>query len=191
MENKVVDLILHPVRMRILMALAGKQLTSQQLNDRLPDVPQATLYRHIKNLADAKVILVVEENPVRGAVEKVYALDQSMSQVSDQELKELDKEKHMRLFVAFIASLLSEYSVYLDNREDVDLVADGVGFRSVRLYLSQDELKQMSLALNQAVLPYLPKKPNPQRRARILSTILMPAREAENSNPTIPLEHSK
>ena len=47
-----VDLILHPIRMRILMALSGSQKTSQQLADDLRDVPQATLYRLVAELRD-------------------------------------------------------------------------------------------------------------------------------------------
>jgi len=48
----VTDLVLHPVRMRILLAVAhGQQMTPLALAAQLPGVPQATLYRHIKALA--------------------------------------------------------------------------------------------------------------------------------------------
>ena len=42
--------------------------------DRLPDIPQATLYRHIAVLADAEVLEVADERRVRGAVERSYRL---------------------------------------------------------------------------------------------------------------------
>ena len=182
MKNNIIDLILHPVRMRILMALAGHERTPQQLSERLPDIPQATLYRHIKRLAKANIIIVVDQYPVRGATEKVYALEESMSQVSVDEINKLDKTQHMRLFIAFIASLLSDYNAYLENQADIDLVADGVGYRKVNLYLSDAELSEMSRALNQAVSPFLKYTKKTQRRERIFSTILIPVVEAVKQN---------
>lgn len=67
------DLLLHPVRMRILQALFDADpLTTAQLRDRLPDIPAATMYRHIAVLADAGVLEVVDEKRVRGTVERSY-----------------------------------------------------------------------------------------------------------------------
>ena len=59
-KNTKADLVLHPIRIRILMALAGEHRTSQQLADNLRDIPQATLYRHIARLAKAGIIEVAE-----------------------------------------------------------------------------------------------------------------------------------
>ena len=49
------DLLLHPIRLRIVQALVGEPMTPLQLKDRLADVPQATLYRHINQLADVAI----------------------------------------------------------------------------------------------------------------------------------------
>ena len=69
------DLILHPIRMRIILALAqGRSLTAQELGAALPDVAQATLYRHLNRLLKGGVLAVVDERQVRGAVERIYAL---------------------------------------------------------------------------------------------------------------------
>jgi DNA-binding transcriptional ArsR family regulator len=160
--------------MRILMALAGRQATAGGLAEALPDVPQATLYRHIRALTEGGVICVVEENPVRGAVEKVYALDENGANLQPDELAALSKEDHMRLFVGFVAGLLDEYSRYLESSEEVDLIANGVGYRKVVLQLSDEELESMAADLNQALAPYLAHEPSPHRRPRTLSTTLMP-----------------
>jgi DNA-binding transcriptional ArsR family regulator len=69
------ELALHPVRLRILMAVAGRQLTVQQMAKLLDGIPQATLYRHVNALADCDILQVVSENPVRGTTEKVYMLN--------------------------------------------------------------------------------------------------------------------
>jgi hypothetical protein len=45
-ESPLDEILLHPVRMRIVVALAGRALTPGQLRAELTDVPQATLYQH-------------------------------------------------------------------------------------------------------------------------------------------------
>ncbi|SFL57778.1 Helix-turn-helix domain-containing protein [Gracilibacillus orientalis] len=51
--------LLHPVRMEIIQALvSGKQLTPSQLSECLPNIPHATLYRHINYLHDLGMITV-------------------------------------------------------------------------------------------------------------------------------------
>ena len=44
------DLLLHPVRLRIVQALVGSPMTPLHLKEQLGDVPQATLYRHLSQL---------------------------------------------------------------------------------------------------------------------------------------------
>ena len=184
MNQSTVNLVLHPIRMRILMALAGHERTVGELGQLLPDVPQATLYRHIKLLADNGVLIVVSENPVRGTIEKVYTLDASHASLRPDELEGLDADSHMRLFVGFIASLLDDYARYLAGNQTIDLVADGVGYRKVILNLSQSELVEMSQNLNLALKPYLALPAAAERQARLFSTVLIPDFPAqENHDP--------
>ena len=50
------DVLLHPVRMRILQALFDADpLTTAQLRERLPDIAPATMYRQIAVLAEAGI----------------------------------------------------------------------------------------------------------------------------------------
>ena len=114
---KKADLILHPIRIQILIALSGNQMTSQQLADVLRDIPQATLYRHINRLAEAGIIEVVEERPSRGTIEKVYSVDTRSSVVTAEEVSNTSKEDHMRYFIAFIATLLDDFSRYIHHGE--------------------------------------------------------------------------
>ena len=55
MNERISELVLHPLRMGIIMAIAGRQMTTQQLAAVLGDVPQATLYRHINRLSEGGV----------------------------------------------------------------------------------------------------------------------------------------
>jgi DNA-binding transcriptional ArsR family regulator len=182
MNQLTVNLVLHPIRMRILMAMAGRELTAGQLGQILTDVPQATLYRHIKRLVDSGVIIVVSETPIRGTVEKIYTLDAGHANLNPDELAQLDADSHMRLFVGFVASLLDDYARYLEGSQQIDLVADGVGYRKAIMHLTHDELIEMSQALNLTLKPYRELLPSPERQACLFSTVLMPDLPADENN---------
>ena len=171
---KKADLILHPVRLRILTALMGRQMTAQALAAALPDVAQATLYRHINRLAEGGVLVVVEENPVRGTVEKVYALAEDQAHLSAEDMANLSKDDHMRMFTTFVTRLLHDFSHYLESHETVDPAVDGVGYQQIPLYLSEEELGQFAQEINAALLPYVNLEPTPQRRRRIFTSVMMP-----------------
>src|SRR5687767_1554403 len=113
------DLIAHPVRLRIIMTVAGERMTTQQIAAVLSDVPQASLYRHIHRLAAAGVLKVVEEIPVRGTVEKVYALAEGAGHLDEAEVARAAPEDHLRYFSVFFASLLSWLRSYL-RQEPLD-----------------------------------------------------------------------
>ena len=69
------DLLLHPVRLRIVHAMSGgRTRTTSDLCAGLPDVPKTTVYRHVGLLAEAGVLEVVDEQRVHGAVERHYRL---------------------------------------------------------------------------------------------------------------------
>src|SRR5690349_5071480 len=91
-------LILHPLRLRLLQTLAGRQLTASALGAALPEVPQATLYRHLKALVEGEVLEIVAERPVRGAVERVYALREGGGFLTKEEFAAMDLEEHRRSF---------------------------------------------------------------------------------------------
>ena len=49
-------LVTHPLRARILTALLGRELTTQQIGALLPDVPLSSIYRHVRLLAEGGII---------------------------------------------------------------------------------------------------------------------------------------
>jgi DNA-binding transcriptional ArsR family regulator len=181
--KELLDLTLHPVRMRILMLLSGSPgLTPQQMADQMRDVPQATLYRHINRLFQGRLLSIVEERPVRGTLEKVYALNTASNRQppSAEEVlnavNQLSKEDHLRYFTAFMLTVLDDFSRYLNHREDgkLDLAADGVGYHKLTLFLSDEEFAAFSAALNQALAPFLQMENAYGRKKRMFSTIMMP-----------------
>jgi DNA-binding transcriptional ArsR family regulator len=71
------DLLLHPVRLRIVQALVKQPMTASGLKEVLGDVAQATLYRHIKALENGGMLDIVAERQVRGTVERTCRVVES------------------------------------------------------------------------------------------------------------------
>src|SRR5262249_44563174 len=97
------------------------------------------------------------------------------------DLASFTKDDHMHYFTAFIATLLGDFSRYLDSTDQPDLVADGVGYTKLPVYLSDEEFKHMATKVNESLLPLLQNKPAPGRRRRIFASISMPAPDAPES----------
>jgi hypothetical protein len=172
------DLVLHPVRLRIIRAFLGdRALTTAQLRNELPDVPPASLYRHIARLVDAGVLSVVHERRVRGTVERTYILRVVAANINLQELETWTPEDHRQAFMAFVAGLLGDFDRYL-SRGDIDLLRDGVTYRMAGLWLDDAELIELGRDMARVLQPRLANPPRPGRRRRILGTVLMPGEDA-------------
>jgi len=77
------DLLLHPVRLRIVQAFLGdRALTTTALREELADIPPTSLYRQVARLVAAGVPMVVAERRVRGAVQRTYVLRLSAASVA-------------------------------------------------------------------------------------------------------------
>ena len=171
------DLLLHPVRLRIVQAFLGERaLTTSQLRDELPDVPPASLYRHVALLVDAGVMSVVSERRVRGALERTYVLRVAAATINLDELENMSREDHRQAFMAFVAGLLGDFDRYL-SRDQVDLLRDGVGFRMAGVWLDDAELAEFLRELARVVQPRLANGPRPGRKRRILGSVLLPGEE--------------
>jgi hypothetical protein len=169
------DVLLHPVRLRIVQACLGRPIvTVGDLRDELADVPTASLYRHVKVLVDHRVLDVVGEQPVRGTVERSYALRLDAASVAPADIASLSGDDHRHAFMAFLAALLADFGRYVDAG-DVDYARDGVGYRQVALWLRADELVDAVNGINAVLLPYLANGPGEGRRRRVLSTVLVPS----------------
>jgi DNA-binding transcriptional ArsR family regulator len=172
------DLLLHPVRLRIVQAFLGdRALTTSELRSELPDVPPASLYRHVARLVDAGVLAVVAERRVRGARERTYVLRTQAAQVSLDDVEKMSAEEHRQAFLAFVAGLIGDYDRYL-ARGDIDLVRDGVSYRLAGLWLDDNELTEVAREFIRVLQPRLANPPRPGRKRRILATVLLPGEDA-------------
>lgn len=167
------ELAFHPVRIRILGAVAGGRHTASGLAAQLPDVPQATLYRQIATLAKAGLLVVVDERRVKGTAERVYALPEGGVTPSPEALAAASPQDHARYFTAFVSTLLAEYARYL-TRDHIDLAADGAGYQQTVLHLSDEEFARFAQGFGELVRPLLANEPGGDRVPRLLATVLLP-----------------
>src|SRR4051812_2496372 len=102
--------LLHPVRLRIVHALAaGRALTTAQLCARMPEVSKVTVYRQVALLAEGGFLEVDGEQRVRGAVERSYRLRQDRPAINAEAAAAMSIEDHRRGFAAAMAVLIAEF----------------------------------------------------------------------------------
>jgi DNA-binding transcriptional ArsR family regulator len=167
-----VELILHPVRMRIIATITGQQMTAQRIAQAMPDLSQTSLYRHLNTLVEGGILTVVAENPVRGTLEKVYALAKPVIRLGQNELADATKDDHMRYFMIFLSTLLQEFSQYLERTENIHV--GEFAYNTIPLYLTDGEVEQLREQFQQLFAPYLNRELPPESRRYLLSSIIIP-----------------
>lgn len=178
------DLLLHPVRLRIMQAFLGdRALTTSQLREELSDVPPASLYRHVARMVDAQVLQVVAERKVRGTVERTYVLRVAAAQISPGEIAAMSPDEHRQAFMAFVAGLMADADRYL-RRPDVDPIRDKVSYRLGGMWLDDAEYDELVQDLVRVLVPRTANGPRPGRRRRILATVMLLGDDAPGSGET-------
>ena len=173
MSDSRADLLLHPVRIRIVQAAAGREVTTRQLAEDLRDVPPATLYRHVARLADAGVLEVVRTRRVRGSVERTFTLVTEAASLGPQDLASVPPEAHLDPLTAFVGAVLERATAYLRS-PGADPAGDGFSYRQVALWLTDDELARVLDAVRAPLRAAAANGPAEGRRRRVLTTILIP-----------------
>jgi DNA-binding transcriptional ArsR family regulator len=178
MAVSTADLVLHPVRLRIVQAfLGGRHLTTGDLARELPDVAQAGLYRHVSRLAEGGVLEVVSERQVRGAVERTYALRQENARVDAGEFAALSREGQSVAFATFAAALMAAYDGYLSAGE-TDPVRDGVSYSMNALWLTDEEHLDFLRDIAKLVAPRAANGPAEGRRRRLAASAFFPVADS-------------
>jgi len=175
------DLLLHPVRLRIIKAFLGdRALTVTQLAAELGDIPAGSVYRHVAILTRAGLLHVVAEHRIRGTVERTYSLRLAAARVQPGELAAMTPEEHSSAFMAYVAGLLADFDHYL-AAGTLDPVRDGAGYTVAGLYLTDAELAGFLREFAAIVQPLLANAPGKGRRRRMLYTIFLPEPDSRRS----------
>ena len=178
------DVVLHPVRMRIVQAfLGGRELTTGDLRTEISDVPSATLYRQVAALSQGGVLDVVNQRRIRGAVERTYRLRTGAAHVDGEGARQMSVEEHRQVFLTFVVGLLADFDRYLD-RGDVDIERDLVGYQQNAMHLTDEETSELVDELRAVLLPRLTLTPAPGRTRRLIATVLMADAADTTTHPT-------
>ncbi len=174
MTRKKRDILIHPIRMRIFSEVTGGNATAKTIGEALPDIPPATLYRHINKLVEAGFLRVVEEIPVRGTVERVYGI--GTTGLSPEELRGMGPEELRRVANLILSGLLLDFERYISTRraETIDPIEEGFEFTKSQVHLNDQEFQQLKDALWEILQPVLENKPTPGRRRRTISYLFIP-----------------
>lgn len=183
MAGSKAELIIHPVRIRIVHAVLARELTSRQIAEQMPDVPQATLYRQIKLLLDGGLLHQVSERRVNGIVERTYTMPAGSAHLTRSEFATITPEEHARFFAIFCSGLSGALDRYT-RQERFDVVRDGMTYFQARPNLTDDEARQLRLDMLALVERYGRRPDAPGRRRRMVGVALIPEAPIENSKQT-------
>ena len=148
MKTEIADVFMNPVRQRIIQyLLVHEKGTVKEIKKALPDVPSASLYRHIKILNDNAFIIVVGENKIRGTVENVYQLN--------REALEVDDENGTAVQMSLL-SLCAAFAKYFSSG-NANPKKDLLMLTSCALTLTDEEFIKFLTELNEVTTKYMSK----------------------------------
>jgi len=172
MNDTTIKAMMHPLRLRIIQELAIKQqATTKELMHACGDIPQATLYRHLKELHNQDIIKVSQENQINGIIEKVYTINQEHKPFA-KDPSELTIEDLSSIFNQFMISLMTDFKTYINHEDGLNHLQTEFGLVSASLFLSDQELIDMLTKINEVISSYLQNEPNEERKLRKFSRIL-------------------
>ena len=174
MNPNIIEHFTNPTRAKIFFEIhTGRQLTAKMLLEKLPEISQPTLYRHIKAMLDDGVIEVTAEKRVRGVVEKSYSTKLDWTADIERIVTENDGPGYMQLFLQYIAGVVGEYRAYCESG-NVDIVNDGAGFTIAPLCATDEEMQEAMVKIGEILQPLLTNEKTPGRKLRNLCMITTP-----------------
>ena len=165
---EIAEVVMNPVRQRIFQYfLLHETGTVKELKKALPDVPNASLYRHIKILADHSILMVVKENRIRGTVESVYQLNKDALAVEDE------SGNAVQMSLLGICASFARYFA----RGNVDPRKDMLLLTNCTLLLTDGEFSSFLSEINEIALKYMKAEVTESSKPRQITLISAPADE--------------
>lgn len=172
MKKTKASLITHPIRARIILTLMGRELTTHQIGALLPGIPHTSLYRHMRELAEVGVLVVVGETAIRGTVEKRYALPLSAVTLAKDDVQDMGHEEYLRLANSVLGGVTEVYQVYLARREE--RLFENILLRVNSVNMTEDEFQQFRRQLTDLLTSAQSNPLTPERRRRIIGLLGVP-----------------
>lgn len=164
-------IIMNPVRMRIIQyLLLHEKGTAAEIGNELSDIPKASLYRHLKVLENADLILVVQENKKRGTIEKVYEINK-LNTLGGGKPGTVEIEQ---LIQGMLFCIMGDFRRYF-KKKDISPEKDLLALSSSTLLLSDEEFHEFFEKIEVVYSEVLDNKPDGMRKPRRITMISSPA----------------
>ena len=165
---ELAEIVMNPVRQRSFQYfLLHETGTVKELRKALPDISSASLYRHIKILADSSILMVVGENRIRGTVESVYRLNKDAMATED----ETGNAVQMSLL-----SICASFAKYF-SAGNADPQKDMLLLTNCTLLLTDEEFSEYLSEINQVAVKYMKKAASESSKTRRITLISAPTNE--------------
>ncbi len=165
---EMAEIVMNPVRQRIFQYfLLHETGTVKEVKKALPDVPNASLYRHIKILTDNSILIVVDENRIRGTVESVYQLNKEALATEDENGNAVQMA---------LLSICASFARYFSN-DNIDPKKDMLLLTNCTLMLTDEEFMNFLSEINEIALKYMKVEPAENRKTRQITLISAPTNE--------------
>lgn len=167
---EIAEVVMNPVRQRIFQYfLLHETGTVKDIKKTLPDVPSASLYRHVKILADSSILTVVGENRIRGTVESIYRLNKSALSAGDESGNAVQMS---------LLSICAAFAKYFSGG-NADPERDMLLFTNCTLLLTDGEFSDFLSEINEVALRYMKVEAKAGSKTRQITLISAPTNEQE------------
>ena len=167
---EIAEVVMNPVRQRIFQYfLLHETGTVKDIRKALSDVPSASLYRHVKILADSSILMVVGENRIRGTVESIYRLNKSALSAGDA------SGNAVQMSLLSICAAFAKYFSGGDAAPERDMLL----FTNCTLLLTDGEFTDFLSEINEVALKYMKVEAKVGSKTRQITLISAPVNEQE------------
>ena len=167
---EMAEVVMNPVRQRIFQYfLLHETGTVKDIKKALPDVPSASLYRHVKMLADSSILVVVGENRIRGTVESIYRLNKSALSAGEESGNAVQMS---------LLSICAAFAKYFSGG-NADPERDMLLFTNCTLLLTDGEFSDFLSEINEVALKYMKVEAKADSKTRQITLISAPVNEQE------------
>jgi len=153
-------ILLHQYRFAIVAILGEKEATVKELRDKLPDIPQAAMYRSVSKLESAGFIKKISTHKSRGAIEVTYGLNFSLEKMKlDNENLETYVDAAYAVFFAYVHNKLMAHKQAGDiDKLDNQLQDKGKlklsRFNSTKIHVKKENLDEFASEVENLIKKY-------------------------------------
>lgn len=159
--------------MRVVVALGTEDLTTRQIHEQMPEVPQASLYRAVSQLDAAGMIEVVKSERRGGAMERTYRLTLDSAPLTDEDLDSTSAEEVLGLVQTLADMVVTSSGRYLTDAGK-SWSRNKLTVRHMPLWLSDEDRAELTRDLLALIDSYADKGRGSESRLYSLNVAVVP-----------------